>query len=179
VLSTRRLDQQAGMYVADPSVEFLFLLVQVAFDLRLGSFVRHRLGAPWCCPRRLREVHWRLRGDAGPVADLSRRFLGAAAADLVSEMVAGEPSFTKVREFRRCAVPVVHNYRLYRRGGARWRRSWRALCVGARNPSPGPARPRRPEGRMVPGGGGAVAFLGSEGIGETTPLLVNQALRAG
>src|SRR5437667_6299260 len=156
VLSTRRLDQQAGMYVADPSVEFLFLLVQVAFDLRLGSLVRHRLGAPWCCPRRLREVHWRLRGDAGPVADLSRRLLGAAAADLVSEMVAGEPSFTKVREFRRCAVPVVHNYRLYRRGGARWRRSWRALCVVARNLSRGLARSRRPEGRMVPSGGVAI-----------------------
>ena len=179
VLSTRRLDQQAGMYVADPSVEFLFLLVQVAFDLRLGSFVRHRLGAPWCCPRRLREVHWRLRGDAGPVADLSRRLLGAAAADLVSEMVAGEPSFTKVREFRRCAVPVVHNYRLYRRGGARWRRSWRALCVVARNLSRGLARSRRPEGRMVPSGGVAIAFLGSDGSGKSTLLVETMAWLSG
>src|SRR5438132_834677 len=132
VLSTRRLDRQAGMYVADPSVEFLFLLVQVALDLRLGSRVRHRLGTPWCCPRRLREVHRRLRGDAGPVADLSRRLLGAAAADLVSDIVAAEPSFTKVGAFRRCAAPVLNGYRLYRRGGARWRRWWRELSVAAR-----------------------------------------------
>jgi hypothetical protein len=179
VLSTRHLDQQARMYVADPSVEFLFLLVQVAFDLRLGSRVLHRLGAPWWCPPRLRELHRRLRGDAGPVADLCRRLLGAAAADLVSEIVAGEPSFIKVREFRRSAAPVVHNYRLYRRGGARWRRSWRELCVVARNLSRGLALSPRPEGRMVPSGGVAIAFLGSDGSGKSTLLVETMAWLSG
>jgi hypothetical protein len=61
VLSTRRLDRQAGMYVADPSVEFLFVPIRVALDLRLGSRVRHRLGTPWCCPRRLLDLHRQVR----------------------------------------------------------------------------------------------------------------------
>lgn len=179
VLSTRRLDRQAGMYVVDPSVEFLFLLVQVALDLRLGSRVRHRLGTPWCCPRRLREVHRRLRGDAGPVADLSRRLLGAAAADLVSDIVAAEPSFTKVGAFRRCAAPVLNGYRLYRRGGARWRRWWRELSVAARALSQGLARSPRPDGRMVPTGGVAIAFLGSDGSGKSTLLRETTAWLSG
>jgi len=179
VLSTRRLDRQAGMYVADPSVEFLFLLVRVALDLRLGSRVRHRIGTPWCCPRRLREVHRRLRGDAGPVADLSRRLLGAAAADLVSDIVAAEPSFTKVRAFRRCAAPVLNGYRLYRRGGARWRRWWRALSVAVRALSQGLARSPRADGRMVPTGGVAIAFLGSDGSGKSTLLRETTAWLSG
>jgi hypothetical protein len=179
VLSTRRLDQPARMYVADPSVEFLFLLVQVAFDLRLGSRVLHRLGAPWCCPRRLREVHRRLQGDAGPVADLSRRLLGAAAADLVSEIVAGEPSFVKIGEFRRSAAPVVHNYRLYRWGGASWRRSWRRMSEAARNLSRGLTLSPLPEGRMVPSGGVAIAFLGSDGSGKSTLLVETMAWLSG
>src|SRR5256885_3172130 len=170
VLSTRRLDRQAGMYVADPSVEFLFLLVQVALDLRLGSRVRHRLGTPWCCPRRLREVHRRLRGDAGPVADLSRRLLGAAAADLVSDIVAAEPSFTNVGAFRRRAAPVLNGYRLYRRGGARWRRWWRELSLAGRAPAPGPPPPPPPGRPMGPPCGVAIAFLGSDGSGESTLL---------
>jgi thymidylate kinase len=153
VLSTRRLDRQAGMYVADPSVEFVFLLVRVALDLRLGSRLRHRLGTPWRCPRRLRDVHLGLRGDAGPVADLSRRLLGAAAADLVSDIVAAEPSFTKVWAFRRCLAPVLNGYRLYRRGGAV---PWRL------------ARSPRTEGRILPSGGVAIAFLGSDGAGKST-----------
>src|SRR5438034_1147699 len=178
-LSTRRLDRQAGMYVADPSVEFLFLLVRVALDLRLGSRVRHRLGTPWCCPGRLREVHRRLRGDAGPVADLSRRLLGAAAADLVSDIVAAEPSFTNVGAFRRCAAPVLNGYRLYRRGGARWRRWWRELSVAARALSQGLARSPRPDGRMVPTGGVAIAFLGSDGSGKSTLLQETTAWLSG
>jgi hypothetical protein len=163
VLSTRRLDRQAGMYVADPSVEFLCLLLWVALDLRLGSRVRHRLGTPWSCPKRLREAHRRLRGDAGPVADVSRRLLGTAAADVVSAIVTGEPSFTKVAELRRCVAPLLTGYRLYRRGGARWRTWWRALSRGlARSPGPG--------GRMVPNGGVAIAFLGCDGSGKSTLL---------
>src|SRR5256885_13418023 len=62
VLSTRRLDRQAGMYVVDPSVEVLFLLVQDALDLRLGSPVRHRLGPPRCLPPRRPEVGRRAGG---------------------------------------------------------------------------------------------------------------------
>ena len=154
VLSTRRLDRQAGMYVADPSVEFLFLLIRVALDLRLGSRVRHRLGTPWCCPRRLRDVHRRLQGDARPLADLSRRLLGTAAGDVVSDILSGEPSFTKVVEFRRCAAPTLNGYRLYRRGVL----------------SGGLVRSPRAEGRMVPSGGVAIAFLGSDGSGKSTLL---------
>ena len=179
VLSTRRLDRQAGMYVADPSVEFLFLLVRVALDLRLGSQVRHRLGTQWCCPRRLREAHRRLRGDAGPVSDLSRRLLGAITADVVSDIVAGEPSFTKVGEFRRRAAPVLHNYRLYRRGGARWRRWCWELFVVARAFSRGLARSPRAEGRMVPSGGVAIAFLGCDGSGKSTLLVETTAWLSG
>src|SRR3989442_15891213 len=160
VLSTRRLDRQAGMYVADPSVEFLFLLVRVALDLRLGSQVRHRLGTQWSCPRRAREAQRRLRGDAGPVSDLSRRLLGAITADVVSDIVAGEPSFTKVGEFRRRAAPVLHNYRLYRRGGARWRRWCWELFVVAMAFFRGLARSPRAEGRMVPSGGVGIPVLG-------------------
>ena len=179
VLSTRRLDRQAGMYVADPSVEFLFLLVRVALDLRLGSRVRHRLGTPWSCPSRLREAHRRPRGDAGSVAELSRRLLGAAAADLVSEIVAGEPSLTKVREFRRCVVSTLNDYRLYRRGGATWRRWWRELSVVARALSQGFARSPGAEGRMVPNGGVAIAFLGCDGSGKSTLLVETRTWLSG
>src|SRR2546422_8576207 len=110
VLSTRRLDRQAGMYVADPSVEFLFLLVRVALDLRLGSQVRHRLGTQWCCPRRLREAHRRLRGDAGPVSDLSRRLLGAITAGGVCHIRAGEPAVYQSGEVSRRAAPRIPNH---------------------------------------------------------------------
>src|SRR5206468_12852487 len=102
------------------------------------------------------------------VADLSRRLLGAAAADLVSDIVAAEPSFTNVGAFRRRAAPVLNGYRLYRRGGARWRRWWRELSVAARALSQGLARSPRPDGRMVPTGGVAIAFLGSDGSGKST-----------
>jgi hypothetical protein len=160
VLSTRRLDRQAGMFVADPSVEFLFLLIRVSLDLRLGSRVRHRLGTPWCCPTRLRDVHARLQGDAGPVADLSRCLLGTAAGDVVSDIVTGGPSFTKVVELRRCVAPTLNRYRLYRRGPS----------LVARALFRGLARTAGLEGRMVPNGGVAIAFLGCDGSGKSTLL---------
>jgi len=166
VLSTRRLDRQAGMFVADPSVEFLFLLIRVALDLRLGSRVRHRLGTPWCCPRRLRDVHRRLRGDTGPLADLSRRLLGTAAGDVVSDILTAEPSFTKMAELRRCVAPTLDGYRLYRRGGAGWRSAWRELSLVARALARSPGT----GGRMVPNGGVAIAFLGCDGSGKSTLL---------
>lgn len=179
VLATRRLDRHAGMHVADPSVEFLVLLVQVALDLGRGSQLRQRLGTPWCCPRRLREAHRRLRADAGLVADLSRGLLGAAAADVVSDIVTGEPTLTKVRAFRQCAAPILNGYRLYRRGGVTWRRWWRELSGVARALSRGLARSPRAEGRMVPSGGVAIAFLGCDGSGKSTLLRETTAWLSG
>jgi thymidylate kinase len=88
--------------------------------------------------------------------------------DVVFAIVAGEPSFTTVREFRRRTAPILDEYRLYQRGGARWRRWWRGLSTAARALASGVARSPHTEGRIVPSGGVAIAFLGCDGSGKST-----------
>ena len=166
VLSTRRLDRRAGVYEPDASFQVLLLLVHVMLKLDTGSRMRHWLGKPWCDPEALRELHcFRQRGNLETLGDLSQRLLGKAAGELISDMVAGEPSFAQVSAFRRYSAPVLAGYRRYRRGAAKWRR-WcrRLLSVLNRSPS----RSSRSGGGTLPAGGVVVAFLGCDGSGKST-----------
>jgi thymidylate kinase len=170
VLATRVLDEAHEVYVADPNLELLLLVVRAALKLRLRDFALLGAGRPAFRGSMLREFRWlaaRIHPDR--LLEVAGGLVGPKAGRLLLEMLADPgPSIRQLRAFRRSAVPSLREFRMYGSGGALLR-MWARECsriwwklnnwvVGGRKQST----------RTLPQGGLAVAFLGADGAGKTT-----------
>jgi thymidylate kinase len=167
-LSTRVLDEDLGLYVADPHLELVVLVLRAAMKLRARDFLIEAIGTPYFRRGMLREFRWLAdRVQPERVAELASRLLGPRAGQLFPPMLAaGRPSLAQLRAIRRTAEPPLEEYRLYgagealRHGWSRelavvWWRLWN-WHLHARS------------SRTLPQGGLLVAFLGSDGAGKST-----------
>ena len=170
VLGTRVFDVDAAIYVADPNIEVLLLLVRAALKLRLRDRLSSLLGRAYFRGNVLRELCWlAARVDPDRLLEHARSLVGERAARQAVDLVVGPPpTVRRLTAFLRSIHPSLAEYRLYGALAAR-RRRWvreaaRAWVRLRERTSYTPA----PTKRLVPQGGLLVAFVGLDGSGKST-----------
>jgi len=169
-LDTRVWDEQHGIYVTDPNLESIVLVVRAVMKLRARDHVLEAMGKPYFRGGMLRELRWLAdRVEPQRLLQLGSRLVGERAACLLPQMLAvAQPSIRQLRAFRRCAAPGLHEYLLYGRLDAVRRmtmREWGIIWWKLRNWLLGaPTKSTR----TLPQGGLFVAFLGADGAGKST-----------
>ena len=169
LLETRRVDEATGVYVSDPSVELLLLLVRSALKLRHRDRLPWRLGGPALRGDTLVEYRWLLeRADSATVATIAAERLGTDAARRVTAMLHAVPSVRALQAFARAAAPALAAHRTYRPAAAlrlRWWREWRSRWRSRLNRA---LQRQVPVRHTLPHGGIVIALLGSDGSGKST-----------
>jgi thymidylate kinase len=158
MLSRRRYSGAEGVYVSDPELELLLLVLRAALKLRVRDRVFTLFGRPALRGGVLTEFRWLAeRVDRKALSELARSLVGVSAGRLLDELVGNPaPDPGALVRFRRAVVPPVEDYRTYRPLHARWRRWWRELQL-ARAP-----RLQSPQGGMF------IVMLGADGSGKST-----------
>ena len=169
-LSTRILDERHGIYVADPHLELLVLVVRAVMKLRARDSVLETLGRPYFGGGMLRELRWLTeRTDRQRLQQVAARLVGEQAARVLPALLTGpRPTVRGLRAFARLASPPLSTYRLYGTADALRQvttREWRIIWWKLRNWYQGaPTRSTR----TLPQGGLFVAILGVDGAGKST-----------
>jgi hypothetical protein len=169
-LSTRVWNAEYGLYVADPHIELVVLLVRAVMKLRARDGLLERLGTPYVRGGMQRELRWlQERVDADRLQDIAGQLVGAAAArELPAMLRRDRPTVGQLRAFGRRIEPALDEHRLFSTGDAVRQMATRELGVvwwKLRNWYRGaPTRSTR----TLPHGGLIVAFLGADGAGKST-----------
>ncbi len=169
VLATRVRDPATGVYVTDPHLELLILVVRAALKLRIRDNLKVLAQRRWPRGDMLREFRWLAeRIDRPRLAEVARPLVGPhAVAHLLELLDESPPSFSRLRAFRDAARPGFGAYRLYSPADARrrrwaielsviWATAWDVMRQG-----------RRISSRTSPHGGLAVACAGAPGAGAS------------
>ena len=168
VLSTRTMDEEHGIYVADPHLEALLLVVRAALKIRVRDVAFAGLGREYLRGHALRELRWLAeRVEAQRILQLGARLLGRKAArQLVAIVTSSRPTLRQLLEFRRSAE-WLGEYRLYgavRARRLRWTKEagavWEAVANRVRSEP-------RTSSRTPPRGGLTVAFVDPAGFGAS------------
>lgn len=169
-LDTRVRDPEFDIYIADPHLELVVLLIRAVMKLRTRDLFKESLGTPYITGGMQREMNWlKARVTEQRLVTLGRELVGEAAARLLPDLVAGaRPSVRRLRAFGRRITPALDEYRLFGTAAAArqmvtrelgivwWKvRNW---LIGAPTKST----------RTMPQGGLTVAFLGADGAGKST-----------
>ncbi len=169
-LAGRLLDDGHQVYVADPHLELIVLVVRQAMKLRLRDRLLAATGRPFFRGGMLREFRWlveRVRSER--VVELAAELLGPRAARLFPAMLAaGRPTTRQLGALRRAAEPAFREYGLYGAWSATaraWGREF-AHVLGV----VGRVLHRAPvvSSRTLPQGGLTIAILGADGAGKST-----------
>jgi hypothetical protein len=169
VLATRRFDAEHGIYVADPGIEMVLLLVRAALKRRTRDRVLHICGAHAATGEFGRELAWlRRQVDDATVRDRARKLLGAAIDKPLGDWLQASAAPDRLGAFARIVRRALRPYRTYGPLQAlllAWRRELHCM-VDAVNRRylhrPVPLR------RVCPRGGAIVVLLGSDGAGKTS-----------
>jgi hypothetical protein len=169
-LSTRKLDERHGIYVADPHLELLVLIVRAVMKLRARDSILETFGRPYFSGGMLRELRWLAdRTDRQRLQQVAARLVGEHAARLLPALISGSrPTVTQLRAFGRLANPRLATYRLYGITDAVRQMTTRELRIvwwKLRNWYQGTATTST---RTLPQGGLFIAILGVDGAGKST-----------
>jgi hypothetical protein len=171
LLATRHLDTAYGVYVANPAVELLLLLVRAALKHRARDWMRRRSENN---RRRdtvdfARELAWLREGAAdATVRETARSLLGLAADEPLRRLLEEPLAADRLIAFATAIRPVLGRHRTYGRLEAAFRAwlrelQWLTDAVNRRYlHRPTPLR------RVSPRGGTVVVLLGSDGSGKST-----------
>jgi hypothetical protein len=169
-LDTRVHSPEFDIYVADPHLELVVLLVRAVMKLRARDGWKETFGSPYLTGGMLRELAWlKARTDPARLKEVGRRLVGAAAAEHLPALLDGpRPSVRRLRAFGRRITPSLDSYRLFGAGASARQMMTRELGVvwwKLRNWYAGaPTRSTR----TAPQGGLTVALLGPDGAGKST-----------
>ena len=169
LLKSRRHDRGSDVYVPEPDLEMLVLLVRFAIKLRLRNAAGYLVGQNWLASELVPEYLWlRHRVNPDASARLCRELLGDEAAARYLALLHAPLTLWRLIRFRRV---VTRRLGLFRRHGLvertlrRWHREMVALAaaIGRKR-----LRTTRPLRRTVPTGGVLIAFMGPDGSGKST-----------
>jgi hypothetical protein len=169
-LSTRVLDTTHGVYVTEPHLELLVLVVRSVMKLRARDYVLEMLGKPYFRGGLLRELRWLVhRVDERRLQEVALELVGERAARYLPTILkASPPSIRQLRAFGRRVEPSLDAYRLYGRLTAARRMAaveWdTALWRGMNWLRGAPGK----SSRTLPQGGLFVALLGVDGAGKSS-----------
>lgn len=179
LLATRVWDERTGVYVADPHLEMITLLVRSAIKLRARDLGLRLVGRPYIRKGMLAEFEWlRQRIDPERCRRLCAELLGEDVVPVFAELLDGELSRRTLTRFRQVVRPKLASLRIYGRFTGdvlRWLREIAWLVGGANRRYLRWAHPLR---RTTPGGGVLVALMGSDGSGKSTVVRDVSALFA-
>lgn len=170
-LATRRWDEEAGVYVADPNLELLMLLVRYATKLRTRDRLLHHAGRRF--PNRFfdREYRWLLeRIDRDRSLELCRTLLGERAVLAYSDLLVPPVTPARLLRLRRAASDALARFRSHGVVAgrvSRWSREIFWLAGGLNRRYLG-LRSTRPLRRTSPSGGLLIAVVGCDGSGKST-----------
>jgi len=170
-LATRRWDEDAGVYVADPNLELLMLLVRYATKLRMRDRALHGAGRRYPSASFEREYLWLLaRVDRERTIALCRELLGegavAAYTDLITPPVT-PARLLRLRHSARDALARFRSHGVIAGRVQRWSREIFWLAGGVNRRYLG-LRSTRPLRRTSPSGGLLIAVVGCDGSGKST-----------
>ncbi|HEY7685126.1 MAG TPA: hypothetical protein VH833_03355 [Gemmatimonadales bacterium] len=169
-LSSRIRDTEHDIYIAEPNLELVVLIVRAVMKLRARDAVMETFGKPYIGGGMLRELRWLAeRSDRARLIEVGTRLVGERAARLLPDMLDGKrPSVGQLRAFGRQAEPRLSEYRLYGTATAVRQmatREWGIIWWKVKNWYLGaPTKSTR----TLPQGGLTVAFLGADGAGKST-----------
>lgn len=170
-LATRQWNEELGVYVADPDLELLMLLVRYATKLRgRDRLLAHLDGA---FPGRAFEAEyaWLLeRVDPERSAELCCVLLGAQAVPAYDALLETSVTPSALLRFRDAAGEALARFRTHGVIAGRvrrWSRELRWLIAGVNRRYLG-LRSARPLRRTSPSGGLLVAVIGCDGSGKST-----------
>ena len=169
-LSTRVWNPEFDLYVADPHIELVVLLVRAVMKLRLRDGLKEVFGSPFITGGMSRELAWlKARVDAARLHEVGAQLVGESAADRLAGLLDGKrPSVAQLRAFGRHITPSLDEYRLFETKDAVWQMLTREMGVvwwKIRNWYLG--APTR-SSRTAPQSGLNVALLGADGAGKST-----------
>jgi hypothetical protein len=168
MLSTRQLDDEHGIYVADPHLELLMMVIRSFLKLRTRDVLLNALGRPYTARSALHEIPWLAgRIQRERLSSLATRLVGPAAARTLAEMLGTpRPTLAQLLAFGRRVRPRLREYRTYgpvaarlRRWIGEWRAIWGTLDKRIRH---GVGRAKR-----TAQGGLIVALAGADGAGKS------------
>ncbi|HXJ31629.1 MAG TPA: hypothetical protein VNG35_13370 [Gemmatimonadales bacterium] len=169
-LSSRVWDPEFDVYVADPHLELVVLLVRMVMKWRARDSAKEALGIPYLSGGVLRELAWlKARVDAQRLVAVARELIGETAAALLPGLIDGsQPSVRQLRAFGRRITPALDEYRLFEgTEGARQMLSRELGVVWWKLRNWFRGAPTKST-RTLPQGGITVAFLGADGAGKST-----------
>lgn len=174
VLESRIFSETSGIYVADPNIEFILLVVREALKMT----TRHRFGIrPVLAPAVRKEYDWLIeRIDRKALHSFCNQLLPARAVHHILGCAETPPTKVALLRLRNdAALDVYATYHRIPRRLARWAREIAWLIHGVNKRFLNLAIPF---GRIGSGGGAIVVFLGADGSGKSTMLpLVNKWLQ--
>jgi thymidylate kinase len=170
LLATRVFEAQHGVYVADPTMELVLLLVRGALKRRLRDVLNRRPSEGY-----RRELEWLLqRINPADACETARELLGPDVEAPLRRLLADPDASEHQRRFARAALPMLRRYRTYRPVSATVRGLSREFQRVAGTLNRRALHRPMPFKRVSPRGGTAVAFLGSDGAGKSS--LVKEAV---
>lgn len=171
LLATRRLDSEYGIYVADPAIEMVLLMVRAALKLRARD--RLRAGLKGKGRRDTvdfdRELAWlRQKVDDATACETARGLLGSDINEPLRRLLAEPLAPSRLRAFAAALDPMVRRHQTYGRFEAplrAWLREFQWFGDAVNRRYLHRATPLR---RVSPRGGIVVVLLGSDGAGKST-----------
>jgi hypothetical protein len=169
-LDTRVWNPEFGLYMADPHVELVALLVRAVLKLRARDALLEVVGTPYIRGGMRRELSWlQQRVERRRLLEIGAQLVGEPAARLLPRLAEqAPPSVRRLRAFGRLVRPSLDEFRLFATSDAIRQMATRELGVvwwKARNWYHGaPTKSTR----TLPHGGLTVAILGADGAGKST-----------
>jgi hypothetical protein len=169
-LTSRVWDPEFDVYVADPHLELVVLLVRMVMKWRIRDSAKEAFGIPYLSGGVLRELAWlTARVDAQRLVEVARELVGPSAAGLLPGLIDGsQPSARQLRAFGRRITPALDDYRLYETTDGARQMVTRELGVVWWKLSNWFRGAPTKSTRTLPQGGITVAFLGADGAGKST-----------
>jgi thymidylate kinase len=169
ILSSRIYDDEHHIYIAEPHIEIILLMVRATLKTRTRDRLKSLLGSDYFKGDFIREFRWlKQRIELTKVEHLSQELLGAAASGLVLDILNHESHLKRLLNPGNSIQAALKPYRRYHplvALGLRWRREFENLLYKVlKQYFKVPITTRR-----TPANGGLmIAILGADGSGKST-----------
>ncbi|MEP7227127.1 MAG: hypothetical protein ABI785_07185 [Gemmatimonadales bacterium] len=168
-LESRVWDPEHQLFLVDPNLELLTLLVRAAVKLRVSDLALQAFGRRYIRGGLVAEYEWlSSRIERATVLELGSQLLGAQVERPLAELIDGPLTTSALLRFRRAARGELDRFRYYGRATAFALQTLRGVAWTIAGVNRRLLRSPRPLRRTIPSGGLVVAFLGSDGSGKST-----------
>ncbi|MGF1539585.1 MAG: hypothetical protein ACFCU5_03905 [Pleurocapsa sp.] len=170
LLSSRIYDQEHQIYIAEPNIEIIILIVRAALKVRNRDLLKNLLGSDYFQGDFIREFRWlKQKIDLSQVKELSEELLGKNAAKMILDAIVDEADLQQLLSPRNAIRLALKQYKRYDPMTAirlRWYREAQYLFFKALNRYfNAPVNTKR---SSINQGGAIIAILGADGAGKST-----------